>query len=112
MTPAQARQVNRLTMARYMTEDELLQAITEAAQLYGWRWFHIRRSDKALQMGHPGFPDLIVVRGAQMLVMELKSATGKLTAEQARWLGAFGAAGIEYAVIRPADLDQVLLWLR
>lgn len=99
-------------MARYMSEDELLQAITEAATLYGWRWFHIRRSDKALQMGHPGFPDLIVCRGAQMLVMELKSAKGTLTADQARWLGAFGTVGIEYAVVRPADLDKVLLWLR
>jgi hypothetical protein len=108
----QRRQVARLTMARYMSEDELLQAITEAATLYGWRWFHIRRSDKALQMGHAGFPDLILSRGAIMLVLELKSATGKLEAEQARWLGAFGAAGIEYAVIRPADLDMVLAWLK
>jgi VRR-NUC domain len=99
-------------MARAMTEDELLTAVTEAATLYGWRWFHIRRSDRAQQMGHAGWPDLILSRGASMLALELKTEHGRLTVEQARWLGALGAAGIEYAVVRPRNLDAVLRWLR
>jgi len=95
-----------------MTEDELLAAITGAATLYGWRWFHIRRSDLARQMGQPGFPDLILSRGAAMLAMELKTERGRLTVDQAEWLGAFGRAGVEYLVVRPRNLDTVLAWLR
>lgn len=102
----------RLVMARAMTEDQLLAAVTDAATLYGWRWYHVRRSDKALTMGAPGFPDLILSRGTAMLAIELKTERGRLTVDQAEWLGAFGRAGVEYLVVRPRNLDTVLTWLR
>ena len=102
----------RLPMARAMTEDELLTAISEAATWYGWRWFHIRRSDRAQQMGHSGFPDLILVRGTAMVAVELKTEKGQLTVDQQVWLDSFTAAGVSALVIRPSDLDSALRWLR
>ena len=102
----------RAAMARAMTEDELLQAITDAATVYGWRWHHIRRSDKGQQMGHAGFPDLLLARGGQIIALELKTERGSATLEQAAWLQALSSLGTVALVIRPADLDRVLAWLR
>src|SRR5688500_7334273 len=95
-------------MARAMTEDELLQAITEVATLAGWRWHHVRRSDKALQMGHAGYPDLTMARGGELLFYELKRTGGKPTTEQWEWLDALAEAGVTAEVVEPADLDAVI----
>ena len=51
----------------------------------------------------------MLTRDGACLALELKSACGQLTREQAGWLTALGAvAGIVVAVIRPADLPAVL----
>ena len=79
-------------MARAMTEDELLQAVTDAATFMGWRWHHIRRSDKALQMGHSGFPDLVLARAGVVVFLELKRLNGIPTPDQLAWLDAINGA--------------------
>jgi hypothetical protein len=99
-----------------MTEDELLLAITEAATLLGWRWHHARRSDQALTMGSQGFPDLVLARRGRVLFLELKQSDGVVTSEQRAWLVTLGldihGLGVRAAVVRPADLDMILEWLR
>ena len=93
-----------------MTEDDLLDGITEALTLAGWRWTHHRRSDKALMMGDGGLPDIIAchpVRGT-MLVLELKTATGRHQPGQREWLAAFRACGIDARTIRPDDYDAIV----
>lgn len=103
------------TLHRAMTEDELLTAITEAATLYGWMWHHVRRSDKALQMGNAGFPDLVLARNGTVLFLELKSEKGNETPNQTAWLNALDRRtedGPDALVIRPRDLDAVLRMLR
>lgn len=97
-------------MARAMTEDELLLAITEAATLTGWRWHHVRRSDVALQMGSAGFPDLVMARDGAILFLELKAEAGVVTTAQREWIAALdgGNTRVTAAVIRPGDLDRVL----
>jgi hypothetical protein len=79
-----------VTTALPMTEDDLLAAITDALTLYGWRWTHPRRSDKALTMGHSGAPDIIAARKGIVYFIELKSARGRLDAEQFAWMSALG----------------------
>lgn len=103
----------RRAMAREMTEDELLLAITQAATLLGWRWTHSRRSDLALVMGQPGFPDLVLARGGRVLFLELKTESGVLTTDQRGWLEAIDGGpdqpGRPLALlVRPRDLDDVL----
>lgn len=91
------------------SEDELLATVTEALTLCGWRWQHVRRSDLAIVQGTPGFPDVIAVRGPMVLALELKREDGRPTGEQVAWLRALGAAGILAAIVRPSDLDDLLL---
>lgn len=54
----------------------------------------------------PGFPDLVLVR-ERVVVAELKARRGKVSDQQQAWLEAFGRAGVEVYVWRPADLDEV-----
>jgi hypothetical protein len=112
----------RARMARAMTEDELLQAITEAATFLGWRWFHIRRSDLAIVQGHQGFPDLVLAKAGRVLFLELKRQDGTTTASQVEWIAALtgggdraltGAGGyVDAFVARPDQLDAILAELK
>jgi hypothetical protein len=95
-------------MARYMTEEDLLKAITEAATFLGWRWHHIRRSDLSIQMGHSGFPDLILCKAKRIYAFELKSSRGQPTPDQLAWLEAMPNAYL----VGPEDLDRVLSALK
>ena len=100
-------------LAKAMTEDELLTAITDAATYLGWRWFHIRRSDLARQMGHSGFPDLVLARKGRVLFMELKSEKGGIAPDQHAWMDALDSPEryVTAIIARPSQLDYVLRML-
>lgn len=83
-----------------MTEDQLLSAVRDLCRLYQLTSYHTHRSDRS----DPGFPDLVIVGPAGVLFRELKTAAGKLTADQRRWQTELHAAGADVAVWRPADL--------
>ena len=91
-----------------MTEDELLTGITDALTLGGWRWWHIRRSDRALLMGHRGWPDVTAVKAGRLLLLEAKTARGLVENDQWEWLGRLRSAGIDARVVRPADYDALV----
>lgn len=105
-------------MTLAITEDELLSAITDALTLYGYRWTHPRRSDKALTMGHAGVPDIIAARHGVVWFIDLKSARGRLDAEQFAWMHALGWSEdfpnltnldrVRLRVWWPEDLDRAL----
>ncbi len=96
--------------ARAMTEDELLEGITDALTLAGWHWFHVRRSDRAIVQGRQGWPDLFAVHATRRLtlVLELKTEDGRLESEQGYWFHALAQAGHNPVVIRPGDYDRIL----
>jgi len=97
-----------------VTEDELLTAIVEAAAFLGWRVHHDRRSDKAIQQGHAGFPDLVLARKGIVMFVELKAARGRLDAEQWSWALAVSppeglpGSNVRYRLWFPEDLDDAL----
>lgn len=97
-----------MRMTLPMTEDELLQAITEAATLYGWRWTHTRRSDKAQIMGHPGVPDLLLAKNGRVMFLELKTEKGRITPDQQAWIDALMTTLTGAWVVRPSSLDFML----
>lgn len=81
-----------------MSEQQLLGAVVEAAQRLGWRVMHIpdglyataakeERFDALV--GAEGWPDLVLVRGGELIVAELKTERGQLSANQAAWMQAF-----------------------
>jgi len=107
-------------LARTMSEEELLTAITEAATYRGWRWVHFRPAQTAKgwrtpTQGHSGFPDLCLVRKGDLLFWELKAARGSLSPDQVAWLdeinanrGGLCAPDQRAQPIFPADLDWAL----
>lgn len=84
--------------------------VIETAERFGWAWFH----DQDPRRNNAGFPDLVLGRPGPrgLIVAELKSERGRVTAAQRVWLDLFAAAGVETHVWRPRDADQVLARLK
>lgn len=95
-----------------MLEAELLDGILRVARLYGWRSAHFRPARTAHGWRTPvggdgkGWPDLFLVRPPRLLVVELKSGTGRVEPDQRRWLEDLAACGVEAHVWRPQDLEE------
>lgn len=105
--------------------------VIELARLYGWRVAHFRAARTAKGWRTPvaadgaGFFDLVLVRGAELLLVELKADTARLSADQRAWFDAlapvvdaveasapadespFGIARVEAHVWRPRNFDDV-----
>ena len=110
----------------HQTEAQFQQAVLDAARVHQWFAHHqrparVRRDGadtyRSAIAGDKGFPDIVLVRSrngvGRLIVAELKSATGKLTAEQAAWLGMLELVpGIEVFCWVPDDMDAILEILR
>ena len=81
--------------------------IVELAQLAGWQLHHDRRSDKALQQGDAGFPDLVLAGHGRIIYVELKNERGRLRPTQERWRDALLAAGADWRLWRPSDWREI-----
>lgn len=58
--------------------------------------------------GTIGLPDLLLVRAPRLIIAELKSEIGRLTAEQQVWLNELErCVGVETYVWRPRDIVEV-----
>ena len=77
--------------------------VTDLLTLYGWKWHHVHDSRRS----NPGWPDIFCVRPPQVLAVELKTETGRVTPDQRRWLDLLAACGIPAYVWRPSDLEAV-----
>lgn len=94
-----------------MLERELQRAVIDVAHIFGWRVAHFRPSQTtkgwrtAVEADGKGFPDLVLLRGEQMLVRELKAGRGKPTQDQVEWMQAFQLAGIDVGVWTEDDLS-------
>lgn len=91
-----------------MTEDQLLLAVLELAKFAGWRVTHFRPARTAMGWrtaisGDAGWPDLVMVKGTRVVVVELKAARGTLSDAQREWLRDLLRAGLECHVWRPID---------
>lgn len=95
-----------------VTEAQLQSAVIECARLLGWRVAHFRSAltgkgyRTPVEADGKGFPDLICTRGSRLLVVELKSASGRLAAEQDEWLRAFVEVGATVCVFLPRDWES------
>ena len=65
-----------------MLEDDWQRQVVDLARLRGWRVAHFRpaRTERGwrtpVEADGAGFPDLLLVRGAQLLAVELKTDAG------------------------------------
>jgi len=87
------------TLTRFMTEDDLLRAVTELAQWLGYLTYHPWRSDHSAA----GWPDLAMVGHGRFLMAELKTPGGRVSAPQHAWHDALSIAGIPIFIWRPKD---------
>lgn len=96
-----------------MSEADLQRAIIQTARISGWLVHHDRpvtdrrgRTRTAIA-GDLGFPDLVLARAGEVIVIECKAAHGRYEPGQKEWLAAIGGR-----TVRPADLDRLLARLR
>ena len=97
-----------------ISEAAFQQAVIDLARWTGWRIFHPRTVHTAQGThltafyGDAGFPDLVLVhRNRGVIFAELKSERGRLTNDQTLWGEYLKAAGVEYHVWRPDDMETV-----
>lgn len=92
--------------------------ITDLADQRGWSWVHFRPARTAYGWRTPvsgslgkGWPDLVLVKRDRLLFVEVKSAQGRLDAEQQAVRAALVLAGATVYVWRPVDrpvIEEVL----
>jgi hypothetical protein len=91
-----------------LSERDFQAQVLQLATLHGWRHYHTLRS----RGSDSGFPDLVLIRPPELLIVELKSERGRLHAAQAEWLAKLRECGVETHVWRPADFDELHARLR
>ena len=91
-----------------ITEKQFSQQVVDLARVLGWKCYRTWNSIHS----PAGFPDLCLARPGRLLFIELKSAKGRLTPAQEKWIAALREAGAEAMVARPADFDVLCEVLR
>jgi hypothetical protein len=92
------------------SEADLYDAVEDLCKLYHLRIAHFRTARTktgwrtAVAGDGVGWPDVVVVGPAGVLYRELKTKTGRPTAEQLVWLEALQRAGQDAVIWRPEDL--------
>lgn len=100
-------------MPRKREEDDFKLQVIHLAQLNGWLVAH--HPDSRHLQGDAGLPDLIMARGGQVVMAELKSTAGVLSEAQEGWIAALGGERgylsdtLIVRVWRPSDLDGDVL---
>lgn len=98
-------------------EDSFLAQVLKLAELRGWKRAHFRPARTAhgwrtaVSGDGKGFPDLLLIRGRTLIVVELKVPPNRCTPEQLQWLDAFRQCGVPAFVWAPEDwptIEEVL----
>ena len=95
-----------------ISEKDFLHTVVEMAQLYRWAVHHVFDTQHYARRVGVGFPDLVLAQQGAVIVVELKTETGRVTTEQKTWLGLFRSAGVPAFVWRPSQLDAIEALLR
>ncbi len=97
-----------------ISESTFTAQVIALARWYKWRCAHFRpgmtqrgRWVTAVSGDGVGFPDIFALRHNRRLMAELKTAKGKTTPEQDKWLEAAKNADIECYIWRPQNIDEI-----
>ena len=91
-----------------MTEKQFQTWVVSIAKLNGWLVYHTYDSRRS----EPGFPDLVMVRGGQVIFAELKTEHGKLKPKQKQWIMRLARVGsVEVEIWRPQYEKGILAML-
>lgn len=84
--------------------------VLQIALMNGWKYHHIvpREVRGRWLSDSPGFPDLVLAHKTRGFILaELKSATGKVTANQIEWLATANGHTVETTIWRPENLLDI-----
>jgi hypothetical protein len=103
-----------------ITEKAFQQQVVDYARLRGWYVAHFRPALdshgrwRTPMQGHPGFPDLVLVRSPRVVFAELKSDRGRTSPAQREWLDRLSHCDLapEVGIWRPRDFDEFAERLR
>ncbi len=89
------------------TEAEFQTLVIDYAHLMKWRVAHFRPAQtgkgwRTAMEGDPGFPDLVLARDGVVILAELKSEKGQLSASQLQW-----SIVADALVWRPSDWPEI-----
>lgn len=99
------------------SEAQFQQQIMQLAATCGWDCHHIRPGKYGSVYktdGLPGMPDLLLIgqRGQGVFFAELKTRTGKVSAQQEHRITQLLSNGCEVHIWRPQDLDRIVSRLK
>ena len=98
----------------YVAERDLAATVIEAAEAFGWRVYVVLDTRIPAKRTSKGWPDLVLVKGREMIIAELKTQRGVVSSEQQGWLDALRKvsriSGV--AVWRPSDMASIMELLR
>ncbi len=97
-----------LGIAPKLTEKAFMGQIVQLAKILGWSCFHCHDSRHSAK----GFPDLCLVRPPKLIFAELKTDTGRVSAEQQQWLKHLQACGQDARLLRPKDWPEIEAMLK
>ena len=97
------------------TEAQFQRTVTDLATTLGWKWLHVERMGNRMgQWRTPatgplgkGWPDLILVRGREMIAIELK-AEGKYLTPAQKDMAVILQDVMPFYVFRPGDWIQIV----
>jgi hypothetical protein len=95
-------------LSEEVSEKDFQAAVLRLAKRNGWLAYHTHDSRKSAA----GFPDLTLVRSGRILFAELKTTSGKTTADQDTWLEEIRSATVPAYLWRPADWAEIEKVLR
>lgn len=100
----------RKPAAPVILERDFQRQVIELARRCGWRVFHCYGQGSVLgsRAIDAGFPDLVLVRAGQILMVELKGSRGRVSEEQDAWLHDIQQCGIPALVWYPRDWDDAV----
>ena len=97
-----------------INERAFQQTVIQIAKWEGWRVHHTRNVEirpgrwATPIQGDAGFPDLVLAHPKRgVIYAELKSAVGRVSEAQRRWLDTLEQAGAEAYVWRPIDIQFI-----
>lgn len=87
------------------TEGDILKQVRQYLRLKGWLVYRMQQGLGA----HRGFPDLVAVKAGQVLFIEVKTRTGRLSQYQEQFRDEITEQGCRYIVARCVeDVMQAL----
>ncbi len=94
----------RQAVLEAIPERALQEQMRQLCLALGWTVYHPFWSERST----PGWPDLFLMRGGRIAVIELKTERGRLTKAQEAMLARFRETGkVEVYVVRPRDRDYI-----